>query len=110
MPSKGDPDGSGTATLRIDPSKGTVCFTIKLKKIGATAAGHIHTGKEGKAGDVLIPLFGTTSSKTTRKGCARNQSASTLRKILRSPRNYYVNVHTAKYPAGAARGQLEKDD
>ncbi len=110
VPSKGDPDGSGTATLRIDPSKGTVCFTIKLKKIGATAAGHIHTGKEGKAGGVLIPLFGTTSSKTTRKGCARNQSASTLRKILRSPRNYYVNVHTAKYPDGAARGQLEKDD
>ena len=34
VPSKGDPDGSGTATLRIDPSKGTVCFTIKLKKIG----------------------------------------------------------------------------
>jgi hypothetical protein len=109
-PSKGDPDGSGTATLRIDPAKGTVCFTIKLKKIGATAAGHIHTGKKGKAGGVLIPLFGTVSSKTTRTGCARNQPAATLRKIVRSPGNYYVNVHTAKYPDGAARGQLEKDD
>jgi CHRD domain-containing protein len=110
VPTKGDPDGSGTATLRIEPAKGTVCFTIKLKKIGATAAGHIHTGKKGKAGAVLVPLFGTTSSKTTRKGCARNQPAATLRKILRRPGNYYVNVHTAGFPDGAARGQLEKDD
>jgi hypothetical protein len=110
VPSKGDPDGSGTATLRIDPAKGTACFTIKLKKIGTTAAAHIHTGKKGKAGGVLIPLFGSPSSKTTRKGCARNQPAATLRKIVRSPGNYYVNVHTAKYPDGAARGQLEKDD
>jgi hypothetical protein len=109
-PDKGDPDGSGTATIKIDPAKGTVCFTIKLKKIGATAAGHIHTGEKGKAGAVLIPLFGTTSSKTTRTGCARHQSASTLRKILRHPDHYYVNVHTAKFPNGAARGQLEKQE
>jgi hypothetical protein len=107
-PSAGDPDGTGTATIRIDPAKRTVCFTIKLKKIGKTAAGHIHTGKKGKAGGVLIPLFGSPSSKTTRKGCKRNQDAATLRKILRHPGNYYVNVHTAKYPDGAARGQLKK--
>jgi CHRD domain len=110
VPMKGDPDGTGTATVRIDPAKKTVCFTIKLKKIGATAAGHIHTGKKGKAGGVLIPLFGTSSSKSTRKGCARDQDAATLRKILRRPANYYVNVHTAKYPDGAARGQLSKED
>jgi hypothetical protein len=109
VPTKGDPDGSGTATLRIDPAKGTVCYTIKLKKIGATAAAHIHTGKKGKAGDVLIPLFGTTSSKTTRKGCVRKQPAATLRKIVRTPANYYVNVHTKSFPNGAARGQLAKD-
>jgi hypothetical protein len=107
-PDKGDPDGSGTATIRIDPAKKTVCYTIKLKKIGPTAAGHIHTGKKGKAGDVLIPLFGSPSSKTTRRGCARNQDAAALRKILRHPSNYYVNVHTKAFPAGAARGQLTK--
>jgi hypothetical protein len=110
VPMKGDPDGSGTATLRIDPAKGTVCFTIKVKKIGSSAAAHIHPGKKGKAGGVAVPLFGSPSSKTTRKGCARNQPAATLRKIVRSPGSYYVNVHTAKYPDGAIRGQLEKDD
>jgi hypothetical protein len=109
-PDKGDSDGSGTATIKIDPAKGTACFTIKLKKIGATAAGHIHKGKKGKAGDVVVPLFTTSSSKTTRTGCARKQKASVLRAILRSPGNYYVNVHTAKFPAGAARGQLEEPE
>jgi hypothetical protein len=71
-------------------------------------AGHIHKGKKGKAGDVVVPLFATQSSKTTRKGCARDQKASTLRAILSHPSNYYVNVHTKMFPAGAARGQLKK--
>jgi hypothetical protein len=105
---KGDPNGSGTATIRIDPAKKTACFTIKLKNIEPTSAGHIHKGKKGVAGDVVVPLFGTLSSKSTRTGCARNQKASLLRDILKHPGNYYVNVHTKTYPAGAARGQLTK--
>jgi CHRD domain len=107
-PDKGDPNGSGTATVKIDPAKKTACYTIKLKKIEPTIAGHIHKGKKGKAGDIVVAFFGTQSSKTTRKGCARNQKASVLRDILKHPSNYYVNVHTKTYPAGAARGQLTK--
>jgi hypothetical protein len=107
-PDKGDPNGSGTATVRIDPAKRTACFTIKLKNLEPTVAGHIHKGKKGVAGDVVVAFFGTQSSKTTRKGCARNQKASDLRAILKHPGNYYVNVHTKTYPAGAARGQLTK--
>jgi hypothetical protein len=106
-PSKGDPNGSGTATVRIDPTKKTACFTIKLKKIEPTVAGHIHKGKKGKAGDVVVAFFGTKSSKSTRTGCARNQDAKVLRDIVKHPGSYYVNVHTKTYPAGAARGQLK---
>jgi CHRD domain-containing protein len=105
---KGDPNGSGTATVKIDPTKKTACFTIKLKNLEPTVAGHIHKGKKGKAGDIVVAFFGTKSSKTTRTGCARDQKASDLRDIIKHPGNYYVNVHTKTYPAGAARGQLEK--
>ncbi len=33
-------------------------------------------------------------------------SAATIKAIRTHPGQYYVNVHTADYPAGAARGQL----
>ena len=39
------------------------------------------------------------------KGCA-TAPADALAAILAEPSSYYVNVHTAKYPEGAMRGQL----
>ena len=33
-PAAGDNDGSGTAKLRLDRAKRTVCFTIRVRNIG----------------------------------------------------------------------------
>jgi hypothetical protein len=40
-------------------------------------------------------------------GCVSAPKA-TVRPTPRHPGRYYVNVHTAKFPAGAARGQLHR--
>lgn len=34
-----------------------VCFKITFKNMENPTAGHIHAGKKGVAGDVVVPLF-----------------------------------------------------
>jgi CHRD domain len=95
--------GSGSATITLKPGKGQVCFTIKVKKVGTMVMGHIHKGGKGVAGPIVVPLF--TSPTKHPKGCA-SASKTMIRAIAKHPGRYYVNVHTQKFPAGAARGQL----
>ena len=99
---KGDPDGSGTAKITLEPSVGKVCFKITWSKIGTPTAAHIHQGKKGVAGPVVIPLFATPPKHS---GCVKADK-KLIGKIAKSPGSYYVNVHNTKYPAGALRAQL----
>ena len=99
---KGDPNGKGTAKITLEPSRGKVCFNITWSGIDRPTASHIHKGRKGTAGPVVIPLFASPPKHT---GCVK-ASKSLISKIEKSPAGYYVNVHTTKYPAGALRAQL----
>jgi hypothetical protein len=107
-PAAGDMDGSGTAKLSFNRAKKRVCFTIKVKNIGDVVAAHIHRGGKGVAGGIEVELIGGPKSGTTFTGCEKGVARSLIRKILRRPRAYYVNVHTGAFPGGAIRGQLHK--
>ena len=96
---KGDPDGSGTAEVKIAGTQ--VCWEIHVAKVGTIMAAHIHKGRPGVSGPVVVPFGAAFKSK----GCT-TASASLAAGILKSPGAYYVNVHNAKYPGGALRGQL----
>ncbi len=99
---KGDPDGKGLVVLHLNGAKGTACWDFKgVTGIGKPTAAHIHKGRKGVSGGVTIP-FGATY-KTS--GCVKAPKA-TIEKIESNPNGYYVNIHNAKYPAGALRGQL----
>jgi uncharacterized protein (DUF2147 family) len=98
---KGDPDGTGTAEIKITGKK--VCWELRTAKIGKPNAAHIHKGKAGVAGPVVVPLGATYKAK----GCTTTSMANATA-ISAKPGNYYVNVHNAKYPGGAVRGQLKK--
>lgn len=104
-PTPGDPDGSGTATLRINPGQQQVCYELSVTGIAAATAAHIHKAPAGAAGPVVVGLTAPTSGSS--KACAEVARQLAL-DILKTPADYYVNVHNAEFPGGAVRGQLSK--
>lgn len=99
---KGSPNGTGTARIKVEATKGEMCFNLTWSGIGKPVAAHIHKGKKGVAGPVVIPIFGATPKHS---GCVK-ASKKLLGQINRNPSGYYVNVHTQAFPAGAIRAQL----
>jgi CHRD domain len=107
VPGPGDPDGSGTATFRLNPGQGKVCFVVTAAKIVLPATGaHIHTGAAGAAGGILVAL--TPPDATGISGGCVSAPRATVKAILKTPSNYYANVHTSDFSNGAIRGQLAK--
>ncbi len=98
-------NGTGSATVTLKGRKRQICYSITLKGVGSVAAGHIHKGGKTVAGPIAVPLFDQATTKPS--GCVAAQR-SVIRAIRLHPRRYYVNVHNARYPAGAARGQLHR--
>jgi hypothetical protein len=101
----GDPDGSGTATITVNPGQEEVCWEISAEGITLPAtAAHIHEGPAGTAGPVVVALTPPDASGFS-SGCATLEREEAV-DILKNPEDYYVNVHTTDFPNGAIRGQL----
>lgn len=99
---KGSPTGSGLAVVHLNAANGTVCWSFaKVAKIDKPTAAHIHKGKPGTSGPVVVP-FGAAYKA---KGCTKAPK-TLISAIEEHPAAYYVNIHTVKYPAGAIRGAL----
>src|SRR5207249_4895455 len=102
-PVPGSATGSGAAQVTI--AGVTVRYTILVQGISTPSAAHIHRGIAGVAGPVVVDFapsfangFATGSVTTTPQLAAE---------ILSNPTGFYVNVHTAEFPSGAMRGQLD---
>lgn len=106
VPGPGDPDGTGMIQMRLNPGQGEVCYTLMTMNVEGVNAAHIHVGEEGQAGGIAISLQVDASHDGMTEKCVEGMR-SRITAILRNPSGYYVNVHSAGYPAGAVRGQLE---
>jgi len=92
--------------VELENDKARVTWRLSFSKLsGRAAAAHIHTGKPGKAGGVMLPLCGPC--RTGQRGSS-NISHAQLRKIRSG--GTYVNLHTAKNAAGEIRGQLKASE
>ena len=108
----GDLDGSGTATITVNPGQEEVCWEIRVQGITLPAtAAHIHVGAAGTAppNNVVVtlsaPVAGLDPTRGFSSGCTTVERDLALA-ILKNPENYYVNVHNEPFPTGALRGQL----
>ena len=100
-PAKGG-KGTGSFTGTLTGSKLVWKLTWTTLSGPANAA-HIHLGKAGKAGNVAVPLCAGATCKSGVHGTVTLKAA--VLKALKSG-GTYVNVHTAKNPAGEIRGQV----
>lgn len=92
---------AGKFTATLNGTKLTWKLTFSHLTGPATAA-HIHTGKKGVAGGVIVPLCGPCKSPAS--GTATVTSA--VVKELQAGTTY-VNVHTTKNANGEIRGQVK---
>ena len=99
---------SARGTFKVEFRNGRACYTMSVRGLGAKPiAAHIHKGKAGVNGPIVIdlkPSFKGTSPRVSKK-CV-TAKATVVSAIRRNPSGYYANVHTPKNPGGAARGQL----
>jgi hypothetical protein len=102
---KGDPNGAGTATIRVTPSNKEVCWDIEVSNIAPATLAHIHIGAAGTAppNNIVVNLTAPTDGDS--EGCT-TVTGQIAAQIFARPQGYYVNVHNAEFPAGAVRGQL----
>lgn len=101
----GDPDGTGTASFRINPGQSEICYTLTVANIEAATAAHIHRAPPTAAGPIVVHLNAPTNGQSS--GCAA-VSRALAKEIMQSPEAFYVNVHNTPYPGGAVRGQLSR--
>jgi CHRD domain len=106
---KGPANARGTFTVEF--RRGQACYRMSVRGLGARPiAAHIHKGRAGTNGAIVIdlrPTFRGTSPRVSQK-CVPAR-ASVVSAIRRNPSGYYANVHTSRNPGGAARGQLRVD-
>jgi len=111
-----DLDATGRAKVDIDVVDGQVCFSVRFDDVGTPNRGHIHVGDATVNGGIVVPLFELVGMPADERNDALEQGRlegcvdadpALLRQIVAHPDDYYVNLHNARFPGGAAGGQLD---
>ena len=113
-----DDNGAGRASVRLNVRERRVCFDLSWRRIVSPTRAHIHEGRRGVNGDIVVTLFENSTAPDTFlplpnqirrvQGCTRGVSRPLLRDIREHPRQFYVNIHNEDFPGGAIRGQLRR--
>jgi CHRD domain-containing protein len=107
---------SGMAWFK--PMQDKAWFKLNVTDMQGVTQAHIHTGKQGENGPVVVTLYKSATPQlingklaygnittTLLEGPMKGKQISGLATAM-SNGSTYVNVHTEKYPNGEIRGQI----
>jgi hypothetical protein len=102
----GDPDGTVTGTITIDPTTNTLTWNLSYANITAPTLMHIHSGQDGSNGGVFVDMGVVTTGGPGTLSNFKLITPSQATSILTNPQNFYLNIHNSAFPSGAVRAQL----
>ena len=103
VPKQAVPAMAGTGTFTSSILGRDMSWRLTFSHLsGPALAAHIHVGKVGAAGAIIVPLCAPCKSGVHKTLALTPPQLSAIGKG-----NTYVNVHTKKNPAGEIRGQLK---
>ncbi|MDX1678154.1 CHRD domain-containing protein [Arsukibacterium sp.] len=104
-----DTTASGYAYASVDQNDYELVLTVRTSGVDDATMAHIHTGRVGTNGDVLVGLeaaAGTAGVWVIPDGTMIDQATFDVL----AGGGHYVNVHTPQYPSGELRGQILTDN
>ncbi len=113
-------DTSAEGVINFKTKSDMLTWKMNITGITDATGAHIHNGKNGTNGDVIVDLLKTSKHSDTPTGMILrgNITASSLQgamegktledlKTAMDNGDTYVNVHTADHPDGIIRGQVK---
>ena len=116
-----DTKASGTSEFNLSSDGKKMTYVVNVKDMDKVTQAHIHSGKTGENGPVVVWLFNATTPTGPKSGVLsqgsftsselvgplKGKQMSDLVKLINDGQAY-VNVHTEANPMGEIRGQLSK--
>lgn len=108
----------GVAVVKIAKDESSISYRLIVSNADSVAASHFHLAPAGENGGVVAVLYdgpmvesqnGLLAEGTIEAGDVVGDLAGDLDALIVAIRdgNIYVNVHTAAYPGGEVRGQVD---
>jgi len=115
-----DTAATGKTTFRTSNNDTLIKYKVNITGFSDATAAHIHMGKAGSNGDVIVDLLTGMKKNPTKLGMAIRgnitdssltgpMQGKTLADLVTAINNgdTYVNVHTQTHPDGEVRGQIQ---
>jgi hypothetical protein len=115
-----DTKATGTVSYRTAANETVIKYKVNITGFSDATGAHIHQGKAGANGDVVVDLLKDSKNNPTKLGMAirgnitdadltgpmKGKTMSDLISAINSG-DTYTNVHTPSHPDGEIRGQIE---